>query len=73
MAAVTPRIVDVANEEVEKLPEYCDGYRNDLVLALSQLIRSQVGRTEKQRQEDVAKHVDLIAARVISVKGRGKQ
>jgi hypothetical protein len=70
MAATTPRIPDVANEEARQIPEPCAGYREDLVMALSELIRDQVGRTDKQRQDLITKYVDSISARVIKIQGR---
>jgi hypothetical protein len=73
MAATTPRIPDVANEEVQQIPERCAGYREDLVMALSELVRDQVGRTDKQRQDLVTKYVDNISARVIKIQGRQAQ
>lgn len=68
--AATPRIPEVANEEVRQINEACTGYREDLVMALNELVRDQEGRTDKQRQDLVAKYVDNISARVIQIQGR---
>lgn len=70
MSTTTPRILEVARQEVVAIPERCDGYHDDLVMALDTVIREQNSAIPRQRQEQITKIIETIAGRVLDLAGR---
>ncbi|MFD3655053.1 hypothetical protein [Streptomyces erythrochromogenes] len=63
----TPRIAEVAHEEVKALDDRYDGYHDDLVMALNELVRQQSHATDRQRQEHLQKIIESIGGRAITL------
>ncbi|GHJ45931.1 hypothetical protein Cs7R123_32730 [Catellatospora sp. TT07R-123] len=70
MSATTPRILEVARQEVVSLDDRCTGYHGELVMALDTLIREQPTSDPRQRQDHIARLVETIGSRVIQLSGR---
>lgn len=66
----TPRIAQVAHEEVIVLSERYDGYHDDLVSALNGLVRQQIHTSDRQRQEHLQKVIENLGERAIKL-GKG--
>lgn len=58
--AVTPRIHEVAAEEVRSIAERYPGYRDALVDALDQVVVHQSQAHQSQRRDDVTKVVEAL-------------
>jgi hypothetical protein len=67
----TPRIAEVAREEVATIDERYAGYQEDLVAALSSLIQRQSHATDRQRQDQLHKVIDGIGRRAIALGRKG--
>ena len=65
--AITPRISQVAHEEVVTLSERYLGYHDDLVSALNLLVRQQTHMTPRQRQDQLQKVIEKLGAQAISL------
>jgi hypothetical protein len=70
MMTTTPRIVEVARGEVSALDDRYDGYHEDLVMALNELVRQQSHASDRQRQDQLQKIVESIGGRAIALAGR---
>ncbi|MEU3560468.1 hypothetical protein [Kitasatospora sp. NPDC006786] len=67
----TPRIAEVARKEVQALDDRYPGYDEDLVMALSELVRQQGHKSDRQRQDHLQKIVEFIGGRAITLGDRG--
>lgn len=63
----SPRISQVAHEEVVAFSERYAGYRDDLVSALNGLIRQQTHTSSRQRQEHLQKVIEKLGAQAINL------
>ncbi len=67
--AVTPRINDVAKQEVRAIEERYPGYRAALVKALDDVVGLQSKAHATQRREDVTKVVEVLSRSAVIAKG----
>jgi hypothetical protein len=67
--AVTPRIHDVAQQEVQALPERYTGYHAALVKALDEVVAQQSTNHTNHRRDEVTKIVQSLGRSAISEKG----
>lgn len=63
----SPRIGQVAHEEIIAYKERYAGYRDDLVSALNGLVRQQVSMNDRQRQEHLQKVIEKLGERAINL------
>lgn len=63
----TPRIAQVAREEVAEFSERYGGYHEDLVSALNGLVRQQAHTTDRQRQDYLQKVIENLGERAIKL------
>lgn len=67
--AVTPRIHDVAEQEVLVVPERYPGYRAALVKALDEVVTEQSRAHTNQRREEVTKIVEKLGRSAVTATG----
>lgn len=67
--AVTPRIHDVAQQEVLAAPERYPGYRAALVKALDEVVANQATAHTNQRREEVTKIVEALGRSAAATTG----
>jgi len=67
--AVTPRIHDVAEQEVLAIKERYPGYRAALVKALDDVVVLQSQAHTSRRREDVTKVVDTLGRSAVATVG----
>jgi hypothetical protein len=67
--AVTPRIHDVAEQEVSTVEERYPGYQASLVKALGEVVVLQSQAHTNQRRDDVTKIVDALGRSAVVAKG----
>ncbi len=63
----TPRITQVAREEVTDFSERYEGYHEDLVSALNGLVRQQTHASDRQRQDHLQKVIEHLGERAIKL------
>ncbi|MET7400632.1 hypothetical protein ABZS66_44850 [Dactylosporangium sp. NPDC005572] len=69
--AVTPRIHDVAEQEVSAIEERYPGYRATLVKALDAVVVLQSQAHTSHRRDDVTKIVDTLGRSAVVAGGEG--
>jgi hypothetical protein len=67
--AITPRIHDVAEQEVSAVDERYPGYRDALVKALDDVVVLQSRAHTSQRRDEVTKIVDVLGRAAVVAKG----
>ena len=67
--AVTPRIHDVAEQEVLAVEERYPGYREALIKALDEVVANQSTTHTNQRREEVTKIVSSLGRSAVIAKG----
>lgn len=63
----SPRIGQVAHEEVVAFSERYTGYHDDLVSALNGLVRQQAHTSPRQRQEHLQRVIENLGAKAINL------
>ena len=66
--AVTPRVHDVAEQEVLAIEERYPGYRVEMVKALDEVIGHQSQTHASKRRDDVTKVVDALGRSAVVAK-----
>lgn len=64
---ISPRIGQVAHEEVAACSERYTGYHDDLVSALNVLVRQQDHTSPRQRQDNLQKVIEKLGAQAINL------